>query len=189
MRLIAIDPGTQVVGYALLERQGGAIVPLDFGAIDARREPTYAARLCKIFASIEQLIAKYKPTVMAIETAFFHKNVRSALKLGEGRGVCLLAAARAGLEIREFSPRQAKKAVTGRGGAKKYQIQVLVTQILGLKEIPEPADAADAIALGICLLNDAEMDAVTGGVSPSMPKTTRRRGPVRYEDIAHLLEP
>jgi crossover junction endodeoxyribonuclease RuvC len=149
MRILGIDPGTLVCGYGVLETDGPNARVLDYGVIKSR-DPSLAVRLSVIQDGLLTIISRHEPDVAVVEGAFFGKNVRSALKIGEGRGVALAAAAGRGLETFEYSPAEVKKAVTGSGRARKEQVQQMVRLILGLRDLPEPEDASDALAIAIC---------------------------------------
>jgi crossover junction endodeoxyribonuclease RuvC len=149
MRILGVDPGTQVCGYAVLETDGERARALDYGVVSSR-DPSVAVRLRVIHEGLLAVIRRLRPDVAVVEGAFFGKNVRSALKIGEGRGVALLAAASEGLDVVEYAPAEVKKSVVGNGRAHKSQVQQMVRIILGLPEVPAPEDAADALAIAIC---------------------------------------
>jgi len=150
MIILGIDPGTRITGYGLIRLNGSALELLDFGCI--RPPPTLPLqeRYRIIFEGIELLIEKFSPTTIAVESQFVLKNAQSALKLGMAKGMVLLAAARRGIEVTEYTPTKAKLAVVGNGGASKNQVQRMIASLLRLPKIPEPEDAADALALAIC---------------------------------------
>jgi crossover junction endodeoxyribonuclease RuvC len=140
-------------------------VCLDCGAIKLSPREAMSARLSQIFSRLQELISQHQPDRVAIEDVFYAVNVKSALKLGQVRGVAMLAAATAGLEVAEYSPLSIKSAVVGYGKAEKHQVQQMVTRLLNLAEVPEPPDAADALAIAICHLHTAatkERQAATG---------------------------
>ena len=148
--ILGIDPGTQVSGYGVISIQDRHYHPLDYGCI--RPPPRYklSERYLVIYDSIEELIDKYQPSVLVVETQFMHKNAQSALKLGMARGAVIIAAKKKGLPVFEYAPTVAKRAVVGNGRASTYQVQRMVQQILKLAFPPQPEDAADALALAIC---------------------------------------
>jgi crossover junction endodeoxyribonuclease RuvC len=148
--ILGIDPGTRITGYGLIRLLPTGIEPIDYGCI--RPPPTHPLpeRYRIIFEAIEQLIGKFQPTVLAIETQFVLKNAQSAIKLGMARGMAVLAAARAKMEVHEYAPKRAKQAVVGNGSASKTQVQRMIGSLLRLPKDPEPEDAADALALAIC---------------------------------------
>ncbi len=149
MRIIGIDPGTRVCGYGVLEVNGNQATTLEYGVVRGRGRAV-PERLRAIHKGLASVIERLEPDVAAVEGAFYGKNVRSALKIGEGRGVALLAAAQRDLEVAEYSPAEVKKSVVGNGRAHKSQVQLMVQTILGLPDLPEPEDAADALAIAIC---------------------------------------
>jgi crossover junction endodeoxyribonuclease RuvC len=149
MRILGIDPGTQVCGYAVIDTDGPDARAVDYGVVKSRQR-ALAARLGDINRGLATVIDRHRPDVAVLEGAFFGKNVQSALKIGEGRGAALVAAAAAGIEVVEYAPAEVKKAVVGTGRAHKSQIQQMVRIILNLPELPEPEDAADALAIAIC---------------------------------------
>jgi crossover junction endodeoxyribonuclease RuvC len=149
MRILGIDPGTQVCGYGLIDTDGPDARAVDYGVVKSR-ERVLALRLRDIHRGLTAVIDRHHPDVAALEGAFYGKNVRSALKIGEGRGAALVAAAEAGMEVVEYAPAEVKKAVAGTGRAHKSQVQQMVRVILNLRELPEPEDAADALAIAIC---------------------------------------
>jgi crossover junction endodeoxyribonuclease RuvC len=128
---------------------------VEYGTIKAPPRERFSARLLKISDGVEELIARHRPDVCSVEEAFYATNVKVALKLGQVRGVILLAAERARVEIHEYSPRLIKQTVVGYGNAEKHQVQEMVRVLLSLKAVPEPHDAADAIAIAICHFHHA----------------------------------
>lgn len=153
MVILGVDPGTAICGYGLIEKEGNHLKRIAFGAILTAPETATALRLQQISHELQAIIEQYRPDVMAVEQLFFNKNVRTALTVGQARGVILLAGAEAGLDIMEYTPLQVKMAVVGYGRAEKKQVQEMVRILLCLKEIPKPDDAADALAIAICHAN------------------------------------
>ena len=153
MRVLGIDPGTRVVGWGVVESRGSALRAVAFGALRAPASKEVPERLRILHEGLRALIAEHRPDRVAIEEAFFGKGARAALALGEGRGVAMLAAALAGLPVVQFPPATVKKSVTGKGAARKDQVGAMVKVILGMPEVPEPPDAADALAVAICALH------------------------------------
>lgn len=149
--VLGIDPGTAVTGYGVVSLDArGQSTLVECGVIrTAAREPL-PARLVDIHEGIVELIARHKPDRVAVEGVFYARNVRTTIVLGHARGVILLAAAQAGIEISEFPPAEIKKAITGSGAATKEQIQFMVSRLLRLKQAPQPADAADGVAAALC---------------------------------------
>ncbi|KAF0134846.1 MAG: ruvC [Candidatus Saganbacteria bacterium] len=140
MKILGIDPGSSLTGFGILE--DGKFV--EYGCIRTEN------KLTSLFYQTKEIIEKHKPNAMAIEKLFFSQNTKTALRVGEARGVLLLCAAFAELTIAEYTPLEVKMAVTGYGKADKQQVQQMVKSLLGLKEIPKPDDAADALAVAIC---------------------------------------
>jgi crossover junction endodeoxyribonuclease RuvC len=156
MRVLGIDCGGQYTGYGVVEMySGGRLLCLTCGAIKLSPRETLARRLSRIYDELEALIVEHRPDEVAIEGIFYALNVKSALQLGQVRGVAMLAAAAAGLEVAEYSPLSIKSSVVGYGRAEKQQVQHMVTQLLGLAEAPKPMDASDALAIAICHLHTA----------------------------------
>ena len=150
MIILGIDPGTAITGYGVLSQEGNHLRRIAFGAIRTKADLPVASRLFQIYQQLQQLIQEYHPEAVAVEELFFNKNVRTALAVGQARGVVLLAAAAANVTIAEYTPLQVKQAVVGYGRAEKIQVQEMVRVLLCLPEIPKPDDAADALAIAIC---------------------------------------
>ncbi len=151
MIVLGIDPGTAITGYGVVERSGSRVTALDYGAILTPSERPLAERLLEIRAGISDLIATHHPALVAVERLFFNRNVQTAFAVGQARGAVLLTAAEHGLPVFEFTPNEVKIAVTGYGRAPKDQVQRMVQMVLGLPDLPRPDDAADALAIAICL--------------------------------------
>jgi crossover junction endodeoxyribonuclease RuvC len=161
MIVLGIDPGLATTGYGIVEKEGNKYCEKDYGYISTPARMDLHHRLLIIFQSIEVLIDKYAPEVMAIEKLFFSKNTRTALQVGEARGAILTAAAGKGLPIYEYTPLQVKQAVAGYGRADKKQVQQMVTVILKLPEPPRPDDAADALAVALCFLQSFRLEGLS----------------------------
>jgi crossover junction endodeoxyribonuclease RuvC len=154
MRVMGIDCGTGYTGYGVVDLcRDGKLLCITCGAVKLSARDTMSARLATIFNQLGAIIQEHRPDNVAIEDVFYALNVKSALKLGQVRGVAMLAASSAGLQVSEYSPLTIKSAVVGYGRAEKQQVQHMVTQLLNLAEIPEPPDAADALAIAICHLH------------------------------------
>ncbi len=154
MRVLGVDCGTEYTGFGVVELcPDDALVCLTCGAIKLSPRESLPRRLATIFDRLGVIIQEHRPDNVAIEDVFYALNVKSALKLGQVRGVAMLAASSAGLEVTEYSPLSIKSAVVGYGRAEKPQVQQMVTRLLNLTEIPEPPDAADALAIAICHLH------------------------------------
>lgn len=150
MKILGIDPGTQVAGYGVIETTGSKVIALEYGSIKPNKNQNFPQRLKTIHDKIMDIISKHQPDQMAIEEVFYGKNIKAAIKIGEGRGIVFLCAATANIPITEYAATVIKKAVVGNGHAHKCQVQEMVKIILGLTEIPKPADASDALAIAIC---------------------------------------
>ncbi len=161
MIILGVDPGTAITGYGIIQSDGDALGLIDYGAITTPADWPLSRRLEYIHGELSTLIAKHDPTDAVVEKLFFSKNVRTALSVGQARGVALLAAAQARLAVHEYTPLQVKQAVVGYGRAEKLQIQQMVKVLLQLDFIPEPDDAADALAVAICHAHSARLEGLT----------------------------
>jgi crossover junction endodeoxyribonuclease RuvC len=151
--VLGIDPGTAALGYGIIERTGGRLRAVDYGCLTASPDAPLPDRLHRIHALVSELIETHHPDLLAVERLFFSRNAQSAFGVGQARGVVLLAAAQAGVAVREATPNEVKSAVTGYGNAEKGQVGRMVGIILGLAEVPTPDDTADALATAICVAN------------------------------------
>jgi crossover junction endodeoxyribonuclease RuvC len=151
-RTLGIDPGSQVTGFGVVEKNGHRLQHLGSGSIRLATLPSLSLRLEKIHRGLQEVIREFLPTDVAVEKVFLSKNAHSALTLGHARGVALLASVEAGLELFEYSPLEIKKAVTGYGRADKNQVQSMIKMLLGLKSLRSP-DVSDALAAAVCHLN------------------------------------
>ena len=149
MRIIGIDPGTGILGFAVIEVERGKARLVDAGVIRTPAKEDDAVRLQTIFDELTDIIKQTKPAQMSVEKLFFAQNVTTAMTVAQARGVVLLCGKQAGLEIFEYTPLQIKQALTSYGRAEKRQVQEMVKVILELKEIPRPDDCADALAAAI----------------------------------------
>ena len=151
MLVIGIDPGVAITGYGLvLEAQDGSLELVACGVIETPAGMPLPERLSSLYTKLSELLLLHHPDSGAVEKLFFQRNVRTAMTVGQGRGVALLALAQAGLPVAEYTPLEVKQAVVGYGGADKNQVQQMVRALLGLDDIPRPDDAADALAVAIC---------------------------------------
>jgi crossover junction endodeoxyribonuclease RuvC len=158
MITLGIDPGTAITGYGIIkEDQDGYLKVLAFGVIRTSADQSHADRLVHLYKRVKELILLHQPEMGAVEKLFFERNVRTALIVGQARGVALLAMAELKMKIGEYTPLEVKQAVTGYGGADKNQVQQMVKAILGLEVIPYPDDAADALAVAICHIHSVKM--------------------------------
>jgi crossover junction endodeoxyribonuclease RuvC len=161
MLVIGIDPGTAITGYGIVrEDDAGKLVAVDYGVITTPAGMKMPKRLTIIYEELSAIIKKHKLNTSAVEKIFFSKNVKTAMSVGQARGVVLLSLDQAGIEIANYSPNEIKQAVTGYGGADKRQIQEMVKILLELDEIPKPDDAADALAVAICHLQYAKFQQI-----------------------------
>ena len=160
MRVLGIDCGTEVTGFGVVERVETArearLECLAQGGIELNRHKPLPERLEQVYRELGAELERWRPDVVAVEGVFYSVNVKSALKLGQVRGVALLAAAVAGIPVAEYAPLRIKQAVVGYGLAKKEQVQFMVARLLELAELPQPADAADALAIAICHIHTAQ---------------------------------
>jgi crossover junction endodeoxyribonuclease RuvC len=156
MRVLGIDPGSQTTGWGVVEGDGRKYSLVEFGAIRASSSLSFPARLLRMCTGIEKIIEKHQPDACALEDAFLASNVKVSMKLGQVRGVVLLVAERAALDIHEYSPRLVKQSVVGYGNAEKHQVQEMVRLLLSLRSVPAPHDAADALAVAICHFHHAQ---------------------------------
>ena len=181
MRVLGIDPGSETTGWGVVEGDGRRYRLIEYGTVKASPRERFPARLLKISDGIEAVIARHRPEACAVEEAFFAANVKTALKLGQVRGVVLLVAERAALEIFEYSPRLIKQTVVGYGNAEKHQVQEMVRVLLSLASVPSPHDAADALAIAICHFHHAGTNArimaadAQVRLTPLQRAATRRR--------------
>jgi crossover junction endodeoxyribonuclease RuvC len=156
MRVMGIDCGGEYTGFGVVEQvDSGELICLEVGAIHLSPQQKLEKRLDQIFVKLTEIIERAQPEIVAIEDVFHAANSKTALKLGHVRGVAMLSAARCGLEVVAYAPLTVKSAVVGYGRAEKSQVQLMVTRLLKLEVIPEPADAADALAIAICHLHTA----------------------------------
>jgi crossover junction endodeoxyribonuclease RuvC len=143
MRVLGLDPGLTCAGYGLVEHCGGEVRPVDYGTIRTPRGAV-AGRLAMLYDRLEDLLRTHRPDAVAVERVIFDRNARTAMYVGQAAGVALLAAARGGCEVAEYTPSEVKLSVTGDGAADKRRVQMMVARLLGLAATPKPADAADA---------------------------------------------
>lgn len=155
--VLGIDPGTAIVGYAIVAARGSELSMIACDVITTPASMLLPLRLQQIYTRLSEIIALYQPQEAAMEELFFAKNARTALTVGHGRGVAMLALANGGLSVAEYTPMQVKQAVSGYGGAKKEQVGEMVRILLRLQTIPRPDDAADAAAVAICHLHTSPL--------------------------------
>ncbi|MDG2397981.1 MAG: crossover junction endodeoxyribonuclease RuvC [Candidatus Marinimicrobia bacterium] len=152
-RVIGVDPGLTITGFGILDYKGGQIRTVAFGTIKPPAKESLPNRLEYLNSHMTELLEKSEPNAFAIEDTFFSQNVKSALLLGQARGVLLLAAATKGIPSMDYAPRKVKQSVVGNGAADKTQVQYMVQQILKMDEPPKPLDVSDALAIGLCHIN------------------------------------
>lgn len=150
MRILGIDPGYAILGYGIVDIVGNKFSVVDYGAITTAPSMDMPSRLVKLFDGLTELISAFKPDEASIEELFFNSNAKTAILVGEARGVAVLACAKGNLKINEYTPLQIKQALVGYGRADKTQVQFMVKTMLNLKEVPKPDDTADALAAAIC---------------------------------------
>lgn len=166
-RILGIDPGTVRTGWGVVEMAGGSLCHVAHGTVNAAQGPGQGNRLSRIYRSLQDIVRSYEPHGVSLEKVFFARNAQSALKLGQARGVALLAAAENGLAIHEYTSAEIKLAVVGYGGAAKEQVQKMVASLLRLSG-RIPADAADALAAAICYLHQRPFHDRVVGALPSL---------------------
>jgi crossover junction endodeoxyribonuclease RuvC len=161
MLVIGIDPGTAITGYGFVrENPDGTLTVVDYGVIQTPADLEMPQRLLQLYRELKNLLLLHRPDSGAVEKLFFQKNVRTAISVGQGRGVAILALAEAGVQIREYTPLEIKQSVAGYGGADKNQVQYMVKALLALDEIPQPDDAADALAVAVCHIHSARFNRI-----------------------------
>ena len=156
MRVLSVDPGLGITGFSILDTKQNQTHLSAFGTIKPKPKDSLPKRLNYLFEEMNKILDQFSPDVMAIEDAFYSKNVKSAMTLGQARGSLILAAAQADIPVHEFAPRKVKMSVCGNGAATKEQVSYMVTQILKLKDPPKPLDVSDAMAVGLCYINQAK---------------------------------
>lgn len=149
MRILGIDPGTAIVGYGIIDYEKNKFTVVDYGCIYTDKNALMEDRLVKIHEELKALIEKYRPEEMAVEELFYFKNNKTVISVGQARGVIVLTGRMQSLPIGSYTPLQVKMGITGYGRADKKQVQQMVQKFLGLKELPKPDDAADALAIAI----------------------------------------
>lgn len=165
MLILGIDPGSAITGFGLIREVGNKLEAVDYGCIRTSPSEPVENRLKKLYNEMTDLITRYRPDGFAVEELFFNKNTRTALAVGQARGVIMLAGAEGNLRVHEYTPLQVKQAVVGFGRADKAQIQFMVKTILCLPEIPKPDDVADALAVAICHTHFYKSAQITGGLT------------------------
>lgn len=150
MRILGIDPGYAIMGWGVVEKKGSSFIPIAYGAITTEKDTPMPDRLKILYNGLMDVISEYSPDEASIEELYFQNNAKTAIFVGQARGVAILSCSNCGLNMYEYTPMQIKTSVTGNGRAEKYQVQQMVTKILNLPEIPKPDDVADALGAAIC---------------------------------------
>ncbi|HWQ73180.1 MAG TPA: crossover junction endodeoxyribonuclease RuvC [Desulfitobacteriaceae bacterium] len=157
MIILGIDPGTAIMGYGLIEKNGNKLRALTYGSWRTTAQTSLAGRLLYLYNRLQELLLQNNPAEIAVEELYFNRNTTTALSVGHARGVVLLSAAQRGIPVFEYTPLQVKQAVAGYGKADKQQVQQMVKVLLGLGEVPKPDDTADALAAAICHAHSAAL--------------------------------
>lgn len=159
MKVLGVDPGTAATGYGVVvEGDGGAVSLVECGVIRTDAADPLATRLREISEGLTDVLERHRPDIVAVESVFYGKNVKTTVLLGHTRGAILLTVATHGSEVVDYSPAEIKNAMVGTGNATKEQVQFMVKKLLRLKEVPSPNDAADGVAVALCHLNTGRLD-------------------------------
>ena len=162
MRILGIDPGTRVVGYGVIEDAGSSVSIVECGALTCKANLPVSERLCILYNQLCEIVTRHQPDAVAVEQPFMGKNVNSALAVGKAQAIAMLAGANRGIPVYEYTPAQIKQRVADYGTSSKEQVQKMVSLQLGLSEVPEPADAADALATALCHLAEIHLENLLG---------------------------
>lgn len=160
--ILGIDPGTATMGWGVVRQEGSRLRYVQHGAITTASDWEMPRRLGRLFDGVTELVRGYRPETVAIEELFFNTNTTTAITVGQARGVAILAAYNAGIEVAEYTPLQVKQAITSYGRADKRQVQEMVKALLNLREVPKPDDAADGLAIAICHAFSSRMGGKVG---------------------------
>ena len=160
MRILGIDPGTVTMGYGVIESNEDEITLIDYGALNCPARSPIGERLSYLYSELSKIVSRYQPDAVAIEQPFLARNVKSALAVGRAQAVAILAAANSGIPCYEYTPTQVKQRVADYGASSKEQIQEMVRLQLGLSQIPQPNDAADALEIAICHSREVHLDSL-----------------------------
>ncbi len=163
MKILGIDPGTVVMGYGVIESENDEITLVDFGAITVRQRDEMAKRLYQLYNELLDIILRHRPDAVAVETPFVSKNVKSAMAIGRAQAIALLAAAGKGIPTYEYAPAKVKQQVAHYGASSKEQVQEMVRLQLGMAEVPRPNDAADALAVALCHVQEMHLKDILAG--------------------------
>ena len=182
MIILGIDPGTAAMGYGVIDRSGGRLRAIDHGCLVTSPDLAMPDRLLAIHGLLDDLLSLHQPALVAVERLFFSRNAQTAMAVGQARGVVLLAAAQHGKPVREATPNEVKSAIAGYGAADKEQVQRMVQLVLGMAELPRPDDAADALAIAVCIANRmGQTDRVNAGVLDRAAVAPIQRGESAYD--------
>jgi len=160
MRILGIDPGIAIVGYGVVDKEGNKYKTISYDAVTTKAHTPLEERLRLVYEGVCEIIKEYKPDAMSIEELFFNNNAKTALTVGQARGVIILAAVQNNVPVYEYTPLQVKQALTGYGRASKTQMQKMMKSMLGLCEVPKPDDVADALAIAVCHGNSMRFNAI-----------------------------
>ena len=158
MRILGIDPGTVTMGYGVIEAKDDEITLVDSDALYTKERSPIGERLSFLYQRLLEIISRFQPDAVAIEQPFMAKNVKAALAVGRAQAIAILAAAEKGIPSYEYTPAEVKQRVTNYGASSKEQVQEMVKLQLGLAEVPQPSDAADALAVALCHLHESHLD-------------------------------
>jgi crossover junction endodeoxyribonuclease RuvC len=180
--ILGIDPGTAALGYGVVERIGGRLRAIDHGCLVTSPDLPMPERLLAIHGLLDDLLSLHEPAIVAVERLFFSRNAQTAIAVGQARGVVLLAAAQHRKPVREATPNEVKSAIAGYGAADKEQVQRMVQLVLGMAELPRPDDAADALAIAVCIANRmGQTDRVNAAVFDRAAVAPIQRGETPYD--------
>jgi crossover junction endodeoxyribonuclease RuvC len=180
--ILGIDPGTAALGDGVVERIGGRLRAIDHGCLVTSPDLPMPERLLAIHGLLDDLLSLHEPAIVAVERLFFSRNAQTAIAVGQARGVVLLAAAQHGKPVREATPNEVKSAIAGYGAADKEQVQRMVQLVLGMAELPRPDDAADALAIAVCIANRlGQTDRVNAAVFDRAAVAPIQRGETPYD--------
>lgn len=174
-KILGIDPGTNVLGYGILNTEDKQLKVEVMGVLHLQKHPDHVTKLKEIFLQLQEIIETYLPATLAIEAPFFGKNVQSMLKLGRAQGVAMAAGMTMGLDIHDYAPKAIKKSVTGNGNASKEQVSAMLGHILGVKFVDEYLDATDALAAAMTYYNSQKTISITGGASKKKKIVTKEK--------------
>jgi crossover junction endodeoxyribonuclease RuvC len=180
--ILGIDPGTAALGYGIIDRSGSRLRAIDYGCLVTSPDLAMPERLMAIHQLVDDLLALHQPAVVAVERLFFSRNAQTAIAVGQARGVILLAAAQHGCPVLEATPNEVKSAIAGYGAADKEQVQRMVQLVLGMSELPRPDDAADALAVAVCVANRVgQVDRANAAVMDRAAVAPIQRGESSYD--------